>query len=68
MHQTSAGKARRCLDEQVVSVAHKRGPLSFRPGPTHHHPLPVGYMADTIRSHFPVLGIAGETNIHHLKR
>src|SRR5262245_37188352 len=22
------------------------------PGPTHHHPLPVSYMADTIRSHF----------------
>jgi hypothetical protein len=29
--------------------------------------LPVSYVADTIRSHFPVVGIADETTIHHLK-
>jgi hypothetical protein len=49
-------RLRRRLDEQVVSVGHKRGPLSFWPWP----------YSSSSRSHFPVLGIAGETNIHHL--
>jgi hypothetical protein len=50
-------RLRRRLDEQVVSLGHKRGPPSFWPWPY-----------TSIRSHFAVLGIAGETNIHHLKR
>jgi hypothetical protein len=54
-----------CLE--YITRREREGPLSG-PVSTHHHPLPVSYMADTIRSHFRVLGIAGETNIHHLKR
>ena len=49
-------------------IAQQLGHADTRMTEKHYAHLAPSYVADTIRLHFPVLGIAGETNIHHLKR
>ena len=49
-------------------IAQQLGHADTRMTEKHYAHLAPSYVADTIRLHFPVLGIAGETNIHPLKR
>jgi integrase len=49
-------------------IAQQLGHADTRMTEKHYAHLAPSYVADTIRLHFPVLGIAGETNIQPLKR
>ena len=49
-------------------IAEQLGHADTRMTEKHYAHFAPSYVADTIRLNFPVLGIAGETNIHHLKR
>jgi len=49
-------------------IAEQLGHADTRMTEKHYAHLAPSYVADTIRAHFPTLGIAGETNIASLKR
>lgn len=48
-------------------IAEQRGHAEKRMTEKHYAHLAPSYVADTIRAHFPTLGIAGETNVVAIK-
>ena len=49
-------------------IAEQLGHADTRMTEKHYAHLAPSYVADTIRAHFPTLGIAGETSVTALKR
>jgi integrase len=49
-------------------IAEQLGHADTRMTEKHYAHLAPSYVADTIRAHFPTLGIAGESNVKHLQR
>ena len=51
----------------MAVIAEQLGHADTRMTEKHYAHLAPSYVADTIRAHFPTLGIAGETNIVAMK-
>jgi integrase len=52
----------------VGVIAEQLGHVETRMTEKHYAHLALSYVAETIRAHFPVLGIAGETSVTPLRR